>query len=182
MSAEAGRAGPFGAGRDILDQAAEALLTRLEANGLTVVVAELCTGGLLGQILSDAPGSSQLFHGGFLTYTKEHKVRALGVPADVLRKHGAVCAEVARAMAEGALRHSSAQLSAAITGVAGPEPDEDGNPVGRVCIAVARRGGDTRAFERHYPRLGRDGIRQCAVADTLDALIATADERAYDAS
>jgi nicotinamide-nucleotide amidase len=88
----------------------------------------------------------------------------------MLRQFGAVCAEVARAMAEGALLHSSANISAAITGVAGPEPDEDGNPVGRVCIAVARRGVPARSFERHYPDVGRDAIRRMAVADALKAM------------
>jgi nicotinamide-nucleotide amidase len=69
------------------------------------------------------------------------------------------------------LHHSSADLSAAITGVAGPEPDEDGNPVGRVCIAVARRGAPTEDFERRYPAEGREAIRQRAVSDTIRALI-----------
>ncbi len=110
------------------------------------------------------------FHGGFVTYTKPHKSCALGVPETLLREKGAVCAEVARAMAEGALEHSRAGISAAITGVAGPEPDEDGNPVGRVCIAIARRGFPTRDLERHYPNVGRDAIRARAVADALRAM------------
>ena len=104
------------------------------------------------------------------TYTKPHKSCALGVPEALLREKGAVCAEVARAMAEGALEHSNAGISAAITGVAGPEPDEDGNPVGRVCIAVARRGFPTRDLERNYPDVGRDAIRERAVADALRAM------------
>jgi nicotinamide mononucleotide (NMN) deamidase PncC len=74
-------------------------------------------------------------------------------------------------MAEGALRHSTADLAAAITGVAGPEPDEDGNPVGRVCVAIARRAGPTEDFERHYPPDGREAIRHRAMHDTLEALI-----------
>ena len=73
-------------------------------------------------------------------------------------------------MAEGALKHSNAGISAAITGVAGPQPDEDGNPVGRVCIAVARRGLPTRDLERNYPDVGRDAIRERAVADALRAM------------
>jgi nicotinamide-nucleotide amidase len=93
------------------------------------------------------------------------------VPAELLRRKGAVCIEAAREMAEGALRRSPAALSAAITGVAGPEPDPDGNPVGRVCIAVARRGGATEELERHYGNRERDEIRACAIAETLQALI-----------
>jgi nicotinamide-nucleotide amidase len=81
-------------------------------------------------------------------------------------------------MAEGALRHSTAHLAAAITGVAGPEPDEDGNPVGRVCIAVARRGGPTEDLEEQYPDESREDIRRRAVADALKALIAAVERRA----
>ncbi len=82
-----------------------------------------------------------------------------------------MCGAVAAAMAEGALRRSTADLAAAITGVAGPEPDEDGNPVGRVCIAVARRDGPTECLERNYGALERDEIRARAIADTLQQLI-----------
>lgn len=138
---------------------ANALLDEAKRDGLTVVTAESCTAGLMCQVLSDAEGAAEYFHGGFVTYTKEQKSRALGVPWSVLREQGAVCATVARAMAEGALRHSGADIAAAITGVAGPAPDEDGNPVGRVCIAVVRRGAPGRDLERHYGDIGRDTIR-----------------------
>jgi len=120
----------------------------------------------MSQALADAEGASQYFHGGFVTYTKEQKTRALGVSASVLREQGAVNAEVARAMAEGALARSSA----AITGVAGPEPDEDGNPVGRICMAVAVRGQPAHCFERNYRDVGREAIRKRAIADALNAM------------
>ena len=149
---------------------ADALIDRAKQAGLGIVTAESCTAGLMCQILSDAEGASQIFQGGFVTYTKEHKRCALGVPETLLREKGAVCAEVARSMAEGALEHSKAGISAAITGVAGPEPDEDGNPVGLVCIAIARRGFPTRELGRHYPDNGRDAIRQRAVADAIRAM------------
>ena len=103
-------------------------------------------------------------------------LRALGVPADLLQSKGAVCAEVARAMATGALQRSPADLSAAITGVAGPEPDEDGNPVGRVWIAVAGRGGAAQDLVHDYGDIGRDAVRRRAVADTLAALMKVAAE------
>jgi nicotinamide-nucleotide amidase len=160
-----------------LNVIAERLLTVLKTQQLTVVVAESCTAGLMGQILSDVPGAGKHFHGGFVTYTKAHKTRALNVPADLLRDKGAVCVEVARAMAEGALRNSPADLGAAITGVAGPEPDEDGNPIGRVCIAVARKGTSSRAFERHFGDIGRDAVRERAVAEALRALMEMAAQR-----
>jgi len=153
------------------------LLRLLRDKRLTLVVAESCTAGLMGQVLSDAPGAAERFHGGFVTYTKARKASkasALDVPTDLLRQKGAVCLEVARAMAQGALAHSPAQLSAAITGVAGPEPDPDNNPVGRVCIAVARQGASATAFEKNYGDIGRDAVRGRAVADALRALIAAA--------
>jgi nicotinamide-nucleotide amidase len=149
---------------------ANALIARAKRAGVTIVTAESCTAGLMCQILSDAEGAAEFFHGGFVTYTKAHKTCALGVPVSLLHDKGAVCAEVARAMAEGALRHSQADIGAAITGVAGPEPDDDGNPVGRVCIAVARRGFPTRDVERNYPDDGREAIRKYAVADALKAM------------
>ena len=155
-----------------LKKLADALIKRAKETGLGIVTAESCTAGLMCQVLADAEGASTFFHGGFVTYTKQHKSCALGVPEALLREKGAVSAEVARVMAEGALKHSEAGVSAAITGVAGPEPDEDGNPVGRVCIAVARRGFPAQGFERQYdPRLGRDAIRQRAVADALRAMM-----------
>jgi nicotinamide-nucleotide amidase len=150
-----------------LSLCAEALLRLAKRAGLAVAVAESCTAGRLATLLSDAEGAAQHFAGGFVTYTKDQKHRALGVSATLLREQGAVCGEVARAMAEGALARSGAGLAAAITGVAGPEPDEDGNPVGRVCIAVARSGSATSVVEHHYGDLGRDRVRACAIADTI---------------
>ena len=149
---------------------AKKLAALAQARQLTIVVAESCTAGALARVLSDAEGAASFFHGGFVTYTKRHKTRALGVPTPLLQREGAVCPEVARAMAQGALLHSEAHLAAAITGVAGPEPDEDGNPVGRVCIGIAGRGLPARSLERHYPNVGRDEIRKRAVADALKAM------------
>lgn len=154
-----------------LNELAATLIRRAKRIGVAIVVAESCTAGLLSQVLSDAEGAADTFHGAFVTYAKEHKTRALDVSAALLRDQGAVCGEVARAMAEGALAHSAAAISAAITGVAGPEPDEDGNPVGRVCIAVAQRGFPPHAFERNYEDIGRDAIRRRAVADALKAMM-----------
>ena len=153
-----------------LSKLANKLLEQAKLADVTVIVAESCTAGMLCQTLADAEGAADYFHGGFVTYTKEHKTRVLGVSAALLREQGAVCAQVARAMADGAIAHSNANISAAITGVAGPEPDEDGNPVGRVCIAVAFRGRPTNAFERNYENDGREAIRKRAIADALTAM------------
>jgi nicotinamide-nucleotide amidase len=150
--------------------AAEDVLALAKARKLTVVTAESCTSGLLASLLSEAPGASELLHGGFVTYTKANKTAALGVPEEVLKAKTAVCEEVARAMAQGALQRSPADVAAAITGVAGPEPDEDGNPVGLVFIAVARRGFDTRVIRKTYRDAGRDEVRECAMRDALSAL------------
>jgi nicotinamide-nucleotide amidase len=158
----------------IADKMAAKLLQVARAENFTLTTAESCTAGLLGQVLADAPGASVHYQGGFVTYTKQQKARVLGVSGSVLRRRGAVCATVARAMAEGALRRSRADLGAAITGVAGPAADEDGNPVGRVCIAVAARGQLTTDFERNYRDRGRRAIRMRAVTDALDALLKAA--------
>jgi nicotinamide-nucleotide amidase len=153
-----------------LSKLAEDVLQHAREAGLAIVTAESCTAGLMCRYLADAEGAATYFYGGFVTYTKVQKSRALAVPSSLLREEGAVSGAVARAMAEGALMHSNADISAAITGVAGPEPDEDGNPVGRVCIAVARRHAAAVDFERQYGDIGREEIRERAIADALRAL------------
>jgi nicotinamide-nucleotide amidase len=139
---------------------------------LSIVTAESCTAGKLSALLSEAPGAAEHLHGGFVTYTKENKTRALGVPARLLAEEGAVCAAVAAALAEGAVARSPADIAVSITGVAGPEPDEDGNPVGRVCIAIAALGQSPRQSEFHYGNPGREIVQARAMADALKLLIA----------
>jgi nicotinamide-nucleotide amidase len=153
-----------------LVEAAKEVLARAKAGNLGIVTAESCTSGLLASVLSEAPGAAELLHGGFVTYTKRNKTVALGVSEALLKTKGAVCEEVARAMAEGALERSPADVSVAITGVAGPSPDEDGNPVGLVCIAIARRGFPTSSMEKSYGDIGRDAVREGAMQDALAAL------------
>lgn len=135
-----------------------------------MVTAESCTSSLLAPVLSEAPGAAELLHGRFVVYTKQNKTAALGVPQELLRTKSAVRVEVARAMAEGAPGPSPADLAAAITGVAGPSPDEDGHAVGLVFIAVARRGFPTAHLARDYGNIGRDTVREGAMADALAAL------------
>ncbi len=153
-----------------LVEAAKEVLARAKAGNLGIVTAESCTSGLLASVLSEAPGAAALLHGGFVTYTKRNKTVALGVSEALLKTKGAVCEEVACAMAEGALERSPADVSVAITGVAGPSPDEDGNPVGLVCIAVARRGFPTTHLRKSYGDIGRDGVRESAMYDALATL------------
>jgi nicotinamide-nucleotide amidase len=156
--------------RDLAQLAERALATARRRN-LTIVTAESCTAGKLSALLSEAPGAGEHLHGSFVTYTKANKVKALGVDAGLLKAKGAVCREVAVAMAEGALHRSPADVAVAITGVAGPDPDEDGNPVGLVCIAVARDGCGPSHVDRKYGELRREKVQDHAMADALAELI-----------
>jgi nicotinamide-nucleotide amidase len=149
---------------------AAAVIAMAKQRDLTIVTAESCTGGLLAAVLSDAPGAGQQLQGGFVTYTKQHKTIALGVPADLLARESAVSEPVARAMAEGALRHSIADVSVAITGVAGPQPDEDGNPVGLIYVGAARRGGMTLCVKHHFGEIGRGEARYRGAMEALALL------------
>jgi nicotinamide-nucleotide amidase len=154
-----------------LSRLAQRALEATAQKSASVVTAESCTAGKLAALLSEAPGAAERLHGSFVTYTKANKTKSLGVSADLLQRKGAVCREVAVAMAEGALVRSPATLAVSITGVAGPDPDEDGNPVGLVCIAIARINGETVHLERRYGDVGRDAVQERAMADALGALI-----------
>jgi len=158
-----------------LPQLARAVVSRAGDKDLSIVTAESCTAGKLCALLAEAPGAATQLHGGFVTYTKAHKNQALGVPARLLEEKGAVCGEVAAAMARGALGYSPADIAIAITGVAGPEPDEDGNPVGRVCIGLARAGA-VHQSEFHYGKLAREEIQARAMADALKLLMTAVEE------
>lgn len=138
-------------------QAAQVIKAAQRA-GFTIVTAESCTAGLLSNVLSTAPGAGTQLHGGFVTYTKEAKTRVLGVSADILKRKTAVSEDVAIAMAEGALARSPGDIAIAVTGVAGPEPDEDGNPVGLVYCAIARQGAPSRRVKLEWGNIGREEI------------------------
>ena len=152
-----------------LVERAGALLKQYEGQGLRIATAESCTGGLVAAMLTEIPGSSAVVERGFVTYSNEAKNEMLGVAADLIARHGAVSEPVARAMAEGALARSRADVAIAITGVAGPGGATETKPVGLVHFAVARRG-RTTALERRYGDLGRAVVRERAVADALDLL------------
>jgi len=121
---------------------------QLREYGLKLAVAESCTGGLLGKLLTDQAGSSAYFLLDVVSYANQAKRNVLGVDAALIERHGAVSLEVASAMAEGVLAKVSADLAVAITGVAGPDGGTDDKPVGTVCFALARRGGKTFAERR----------------------------------
>jgi nicotinamide-nucleotide amidase len=141
--------------------------------GWRVATAESCTGGLVAAALTGIAGSSVMFERGFVTYSNEAKAEMLGVDPALIASRGAVSEEVARAMAEGALGRSRADVAVSITGVAGPGGGSDAKPVGLVHFGLARRGSPTRHLERRYGDLGRAVVRERAVADALE-LLATA--------
>lgn len=118
----------------------EALASLLLARGQLLATAESCTGGLIAASCTELAGSSAWFERGFVTYSNAAKTELLGVPAELIDRHGAVSEEVARAMAAGALAHSRADIAVAVTGVAGPSGGSDAKPVGTVWLAWAERG------------------------------------------
>jgi nicotinamide-nucleotide amidase len=160
----------------LIKRAAEVVKLAKECR-CTIVTAESCTGGLLAAVLAEAPGAGQQLQGGFVTYSKDQKAIALDVPRALLEREGAVSEAVARAMAEGALGRSIADVSVSITGVAGPEPDEDGNSVGLIHIAAARRDGATLHQEHRFGDVGRGKVLYQTVMAALDLLERCASER-----
>ncbi|MGF1633456.1 MAG: competence/damage-inducible protein A [Phycisphaerae bacterium] len=115
----------------------EAVAPTLITEGLTVTTAESCTGGLIATMLTDVPGSSGYFKQGFVTYSNEAKTAMLGVPAELLAKHGAVSEPVVRAMAEGARQRTGADVALAVSGIAGPSGETENKPVGTVHVALS---------------------------------------------
>jgi nicotinamide-nucleotide amidase len=149
---------------------AASLLEGCRHRKLMLATAESCTGGLIAGLLTEIPGSSDVVERGFVTYSNAAKTEQLGVPADLIATHGAVSEPVARAMAEGAIAHSRADLAVSVTGVAGPGGGTPGKPVGLVHLAVARRGGLTLHQELRLGDLGRGPIRMATVKAALALL------------
>jgi nicotinamide-nucleotide amidase len=150
-------------------KAAEALLDSCRKAGLKLATAESCTGGLVAGLLTSIAGSSDVIERGFVVYSNKAKEELLDVPAAVIKAKGAVSEEAARALAEGALGRSDADLAVAITGVAGPGGGSREKPVGLVHIAAARKGRPT-AHQRHLFKGDRAAVRSQSV-DAALALI-----------
>jgi nicotinamide-nucleotide amidase len=148
--------------------AAARLLEACRNARLKLALAESCTGGLVAATLTEIPGSSEVIDRGYVTYSNKAKETALGVPAAILKQFGAVSAEVARAMADGALQKSGADLSVAITGIAGPGGGSAEKPVGLVHFAAARRGGAVSAREVRFGDLGRAEVRRRSVLEAIE--------------
>ena len=153
---------------DHLDEQAERLMHRLCDSGLTVATAESCTGGMLSALLTDIEGAGHGFDRGFVTYTKQSKSDLLGIEADVLDHNDAVSEVVARAMAEGALERSKAEIAIAVTGFAGPAGPECEE--GLVHFALARRGRPSSHREEHFGPAGRGAIRVKSLKVMLEML------------
>lgn len=142
---------------------AKTLLETLRGKKLTLVTAESCTGGLVAGALTEIPGSSDVLERGYVTYSNAAKESVLGVPAVLLKQFGAVSEETARAMAEGALKASPADISIAVTGIAGPGGGSKEKPVGLVHFAAARRGGRIIHKEARFGDIGRSEVREHSV-------------------
>ena len=136
--------------------------------GKTLAVAESCTGGLLAKLITDVPGSSRYFTYGWVTYSNESKSRMLGVPAEMIEKHGAVSEQVARAMAQGARRNAGTDYALAITGIAGPGGGTEQKPVGLVYIAVDNQDGTDTS--RYVFSSDRSSVRVRAAQTALNIL------------
>ncbi|HUZ71582.1 MAG TPA: CinA family protein [Stellaceae bacterium] len=157
---------------DPLRHLAATVLDRCRARGWKLATAESCTGGMIAAALTDIAGSSDVVERGFVTYSNAAKSELLGVKPPDIAAHGAVSAEVAAAMAAGALTHAPVDLAVAVTGIAGPGGATPGKPVGLVWFGLARRGAAVRT-ERHVFPGDRGAVRRAALERAL-ALLAEA--------
>lgn len=167
---------------DPLNELAQRVGQALLDRGLMLAAAESCTGGWVAQAVTTVPGSSGWFERGFVTYSNLAKQQMLGVAAATLAAHGAVSEQVAREMATGALAHSAAQVSLAVTGIAGPEGGSPEKPVGTVWLAWAAAAGSgaEHAVRVRLSRYGgdREAVRRQSVRDALQGVLDLLAERA----
>jgi nicotinamide-nucleotide amidase len=152
---------------------AQSVLDACRKRGWHVATAESCTGGLVAGALTAIAGSSDVVERGFVAYSNEAKSELLGVPRQTIAAHGAVSAETAAAMAEGAVARAPVDLAISVTGVAGPGGGGPGKPVGLVILGLARRNGPSRT-ERHVFDGDRSAVRQAAVNSALSLLAVVA--------
>ena len=148
----------------------EQLGRQLVMHKLMLTTAESCTGGGLAEMITQVPGSSTWFERGFVTYSNNAKQEMLGVEHDTLNKYGAVSEQTACAMAEGALIYSQAQVSVAITGIAGPEGGTEEKPVGTVCLALQRHGQPAQSVRVLFEG-DRQQVRRQACLMALQGLV-----------
>ncbi|KQV42495.1 MULTISPECIES: CinA family protein [unclassified Rhizobium] len=154
-----------------IEEKAYSLIHDFTARGLMVATAESCTGGMIAGALTEIPGSSSVIDRGFVTYSNEAKMQMIGVSSETLAAHGAVSRETAIEMAKGALDGSSADVSIAVTGVAGPGGGSVEKPVGLVHLAAARRDGQMFHRKMRYGDIGRQGVRLATLRTALEMLV-----------
>ncbi len=158
--------------------AVEDLAHALRSRGLRLATAESCTGGLIAAVCTSQAGSSEWFERGFVTYSNEAKTELLGVSAALIEQHGAVSESVARAMAEGALLRSNAQITLSVTGIAGPGGATPGKPVGTVWLAICRSGDEAGSPLLNTTALlcqwngDRAAVRRQTVLKAIQAMLA----------
>jgi nicotinamide-nucleotide amidase len=156
---------------DLAHEAAD-LVRQLEAAGLMVATAESCTGGMIIATLTDVAGSSAVVDRGFVTYSNAAKTQMLGVAPDLIADHGAVSEPVARAMADGALERSLADIAVSVTGIAGPGGGTPDKPVGTVHFACARKGQPSRHSHQLFAGLDRADVRTASVRHAFTLIAA----------
>ncbi len=144
----------------------------LKERGLMLATAESCTGGWVAQVVTSVSGSSEWFDRGFVSYSNQSKQEMLGVKPETLEKHGGVSAEVVNEMATGALANSKAQVSVAISGIAGPSGGTPNKPIGTVWLGWAMEGTEPRSRSTHFAG-DREMVRQQAVMAALQGIIET---------
>ena len=166
---------------DAITARAATLLDRYRAAGLKLATAESCTGGLIAACLTEIAGSSDVVELGFVTYSNEAKSELLGVPAALIAEKGAVSAEVAEAMAEGALAHSRADAAVSVTGIAGPGGGTAEKPVGLVFLGACRRGRRPRHLRRVFAG-DRAAVRRAALEEALELALAIGAASSDDAT
>ena len=147
------------------------VLNHLSEQNLRLVTVESCTGGMICAALTEVPGSSAVVEGGLVTYSNALKMSAAGVPEDVLKHHGAVSEETAKAMVEGALCHvPDATIAISVTGIAGPDGGTTSKPVGTVCFGLSVFPGKSHT-ERHIFKGDRAAVRHATVQHALEMVL-----------
>ncbi|WP_421579458.1 CinA family protein [Shinella sp. M31] len=154
-----------------IEETARSIVADFTEKKLLIATAESCTAGLIAGAITEIPGSSGVFDRGFVTYSNEAKREMIGVANATLKAHGAVSRPTALEMAQGAIGNSGANISIAVTGIAGPGGGTEEKPVGLVHLAAARTGHETLHREMRYGDIGRNAVRLATVRTALEMLV-----------
>ena len=161
------------------NKTAQLVLDALRGTGLCFATAESCTGGLVGQLITALPSSSEVYAGGIISYSNEVKMKVLSVKEDTLEAYGAVSTETAAEMAEGVLALTGADVAVSVTGIAGPTGAVPGKPVGTVCFGIATKN-NTKAYRKQFGENNtRDEIRNMAADFALSLVLEAGKELSY---